>query len=174
MLDVHRSDIIRQEHYFVAVEFVTKLVRQRARRNVPHEVDDEITGAGERIEDVNVFIGQRFSEFLFQDVLDTGDHEIDERLRRVNDAVRVGDLDAESLEEPFIDGVEERLFLGEIGDGGGGIFDCAIEMFHALAEIVPAEHAGVERGDDLFNFLRDDVARDEISDVEDFAEDALG
>ena len=62
----------------------------------------------------------------------------------------------------------------EIGDGGGGVFNRAVEMFQTLAEIVTAEHAGIERRDDFFNFLRDDVARDKIGHVENLAEDALG
>ena len=117
---------------------------------------------------------ERFSELRCQDLLHAGDHEIDERLRRINDAVRVGHLHAKALKEPLINGVEERLFLVEIGDGGGGVFNRAVKMLEAFAEIVAAEDAGIERGDDLFNLLRDDVALHEIRHVENLAEDALG
>ena len=88
--------------------------------------------------------------------------------------MRVGHLHTEALKEPLIHGVEEGLLLVEIGDGGGGVFNRAVEMFQTLAEIVTAEHAGIERRDDFFNFLRDDVARDKIGHVENLAEDALG
>lgn len=173
VLDVHRGDVIREQHDFVAMQFVRELVRQRGFRNVPHEIDNEIAGTGEGVEDVNVFVGESFIEFLFQHRFDAGNHEVHERLRRVNDAVRVGYLDTKALKETFTDGVEECLLLSEVRNSGGGVFDCAVEMFQAFAEIVAAEHTGIESSDDLFNFLRDDVARNEVGDVENFAKDAF-
>ena len=174
VLNVHRGDVIRQQHDFIAVQLVRVFVRQRGPGNVPHEVDDEIAGAGERVEDMDLAVGQSFIKLRLQDVLHAGDHEVDERLRRVNDAVRVGHLHAKALKEPLINGVEEGLLLVEIGDGGGGVFNRAVKMFEALAEIVATEGSGIERGDDLFNLQRDDVALHEIAHVENFAEDALG
>jgi hypothetical protein len=88
--------------------------------------------------------------------------------------VRVGHLHAEALKEPLIDDVEEGLLLVEVGDGGGGVFDGAVEVLEALAEIVAAEYAGVERRNNLFDLLGNDIALDEIGVGEDFAEDALG
>ncbi|MGA2174357.1 MAG: hypothetical protein ABSH38_05160 [Verrucomicrobiota bacterium] len=66
------------------------------------------------------------------------------------------------------------MLLVEIGHRGGGVFNRAVEMFQTFAEIVAAEDAGIEGGDDFLDFLGDDVAGDEIGHVEDFAEDALG
>ena len=106
-------------------------------------------------------------------MLDAGDHEIDEGLRGIDDAVGVGDLDAKALEESLIDGVQELLLLVEIGDGGGGVFDGEVEGIE-LGEIVAAEGAGGEGLDDLLDLLGDDVALHEIGDVEDVAKDALG
>ena len=54
VLDVHGGDVVGQEHDFVAVEFVGVLVRQGGLGDAPHEVDDEIAGAGEGVEDVDV------------------------------------------------------------------------------------------------------------------------
>ena len=49
---------------------------------------------------------------VFQHLLDAGAHEIDDLLRRVDDAVRVGHLDRVALEEALVDGVEEVLLVG--------------------------------------------------------------
>jgi hypothetical protein len=66
------------------------------------------------------------------------------------------------------------LLLVEIGDGGGGMFDCAVGRFKCLAEVIPAEVAGVKSGDDFLHFLLEGVVRDEVRHVEDFSEIALG
>ena len=106
----------------------------------------------------------------FRILSDAGDHEVDERLRRIDDAVRVGHLHAEALKEPLIDGVEEVLLFVKVGDGGGGVFNRAVEMVQALAEIVAAEGAGVERGDDLFNLRAMTLRWMKSADVENLAE----
>jgi len=81
--------------------------------------------------------------------------------------VGVGHLDAEALEEALVNGVEELLFLAEVGDGLGGLFDGDVEVFEALGKLVAAEVARGERVDDFLDFLRDDVALHEIADVDD-------
>ena len=119
-------------------------------------------------------IAERAVELGAQDVLHAGDHEIDERLRRVDDAVRVGHLDAEALEEPLVDGVEEPLLLGEVLDRVGGLFDGDVEVVELAEELVAAEGTEGQRLDDLLDLGGDDVALHEVADVEDLAEDALG
>ena len=88
-----------------------ELVRQGAARDFAHQVHDEVARADERIEDVDALGAERLAEFLFQNLRDARDHEAHDRLRRVDDAVRVGHLDAEALEELLVDGVEELLLL---------------------------------------------------------------
>ena len=56
-------------------------------------------------------------------------HEIDDRLRCVDDAVRVCDFDGEALKKLLVDGVEEPLFLREVRDRRSGSLDCSIERF---------------------------------------------
>ena len=46
-----------------------------------------------------------------QHFVHAGAHEIDDRLRRVDDAVRVGHLDRVALEEPLVDRVQEVLLF---------------------------------------------------------------
>ena len=45
-------------------------------------------------------------------LLDAADHEVDDGLRGVDDAVGVGLLRVEALEEFLVDGVEEVLLFG--------------------------------------------------------------
>ena len=49
-----------------------------------------------------------------------------------------------------------------------------IKVFQVPAEIVAAEGAGIEGGDDLFNLLRNDVAQMKSAMAKDLAENALG
>ena len=63
------------------------------------------------------------AELVLQHLVDAGAHEIDDRLRRVDDAVRVGHLHRVALEEPLVDRVQEVLLLGEVGQGAGGVLD---------------------------------------------------
>src|ERR1035437_5851315 len=111
---------------------------------------------------------------FLQNVFDTGNHEVHERLRRINNAVRVSHLDAKALKKLLINGVEKLLLLAVIGKMLGGIFQRAVKVLQALAEIVAAEYLGIEGGDDFFNLLRDNVALHEISGGKNFAHDALG
>jgi len=60
-------------------------------------------GAG--VEDVHARGAERQAEFGLQHLGDAGAHEIDDGLRRVEDAVRVGDLDRIALEEALVDRV---------------------------------------------------------------------
>ena len=86
-----------------------------------------------------------------QDFVHGADHEVDDGLGRVDDAVGVGHLDGVALEEAFVDGVEEVLLVGEIGHGGGGGFDGDVEAVEGLEELVAAEVLGGEGVDDLFD-----------------------
>jgi hypothetical protein len=105
-------------------------------------------------------------------MFNAGNHEIHERLWGVNDAMRVGHLDAKALEELYR--VEERLFLVKISDGGGSFFDCSVEMLQALAEIITTERTGIEGGNYRFDFVRDDVALDKIGHSENLPKNAFG
>ena len=121
MLNIHRGDVIRQQHYFVAVEFVPVFMFERGLFDRVDDVNYEIAGADKRVEYVDVFVGERFAEFFLQDLFDRSDHEIDYRLRCVNNAVRVGDIDGKALEKPLVNVVKKRLLFGKRLDGVGQI-----------------------------------------------------
>ena len=99
VLDVHRGDVVGQEHQFIAVQLLAILVRQRGLGDQPHQIHDEIARAGEGVEDMYVLVRKRSLELGLKHVFHAGDHEVRKRLRGVHDAVRVGNLDAEALEE---------------------------------------------------------------------------
>ena len=72
-------------------------------------------------------VGEGFAELGVEDFLDAADHEVDDGLRGIDDAVGVGLLGVEALEELLVDGVEEVLLFGVAGLGLGGLFDGGVE-----------------------------------------------
>ena len=68
MLDVHAGDVVGQQHDFIAVEFVLKLVGQVGGFDLLHDAGDEVAGADEGIKDVDAFVAERASEFFLQDL----------------------------------------------------------------------------------------------------------
>ena len=67
------------------------------------------------------------AEILFQDVFDAAHHEVHDGLRRVDDAVGVGFLGREALEEALVHGVDEVLLLAIVLGGFGGRLDGAVK-----------------------------------------------
>ena len=139
-----------------------------------HDADDEIASADERIEDVDTFIAEGAAKFFLEDFFDAANHEIDDGLRRVDDAVGIGFFGGVALEKALVDFVQEGLFLGEAGGFLGAALDGFVETVKSAQEFVAIEGAASELGDDLFDFGGDHVAASEIGIVENFAEDALG
>src|SRR5581483_8322240 len=111
MLDVHRSDVVRQQHDFIAMQFVLVLVFERGSFNLLHHPHDEISRANEGIKDMNITAAKRLAELFLQDVLDASHHEINNRLWRVDDAMRICDLYGKALKELLINRIQEVLFL---------------------------------------------------------------
>src|SRR5947208_729135 len=68
-----------------------------------------------------------------------GAHEIDDLLRRVDDAMRVGDLNRVALEEALVDGVEEVLLLREVLEPFGRRLNGSVEGVERLQELDAAE-----------------------------------
>ena len=102
MLDVHAGNVIGEQHDFVAVQFVFVFVGQVGGFDLVHDIDDEVAGADEGVEDVNAFVAEGASEFFLQDFLYAAHHEIDDGLRGVDDAVGVGFFRRISLEEALV------------------------------------------------------------------------
>ena len=169
-----RPKTFRNRNYFIAVQFLAILVRERALRNQPHQIDDEVARACEWVENMHVLLGKRSLEFALKRVFDAGDHETHQRLRRIDDVVRVGHLDTEALEEALVNRVEKPPLLAEIADRFGGLLDGNVKVLKALDERIAAERPQCQRFDHFLDLLRDHVALHEIADVEYLAEDALG
>ena len=131
VLDVHAGDVVGQQHDLVAVQFVLILVLQIGGLDLLHDADDEVAGADEGIEDVDAFVAERASEFFLQNLFDAAHHEVDDGLRRVDDAVGVGLFRRIALEETLINFVEECLLFGE----AGGVFRA---LLYGLVEAVEA------------------------------------
>lgn len=151
---------------FVAMQFVLVFVFQRGLFDFLHRADDEIARADKRIEDVNAGRTERFAEFFLQNFFDAANHKVHNGLRRVHDAVRVGDLDRKSLKELFVNGIQKILFLREIFNRRGGGFDGAVKVIELAQKGVAVESLRSQRVNHPFDFRRDDVAAGEIGIVE--------
>ena len=174
MLDVHAGDVVGQQHHFVAVQLGGELARQRGARDLAHDAHDEVAGADKGVDDVYALAAEGAAELALEDGGDAAHHEVDDRLRCVDDAVRVGHLDREALEELLVDSVEELLLVREVADGGGSALDGDVEVVQAFEELVAAEGLRGERVDDAGDLVGNDVAAGEVGVVEDGAEEAFG
>src|SRR6185437_952765 len=79
-----------------------------------------------------------------------------------------------ALEEALVDGVEEVLFVGELGHGAGGVFDGDVEAVEGFEEIAAVESAPGQGVDDFFDLGGDDIAAVKVGVAKDFADEALG
>ena len=134
---------------------------------------NEVAGADERIEDVNVRGAKRLAKLFLQNVFDATHHEVHDRYGRINDAVRVGYLHREALKELFIDSVQEFLFLGELFNCSRGLFNRHVEPIELLQESIASKGLRRQRVDYLFNLGRNYVAPREVGIVEDGAKDTF-
>ena len=123
---------------------------------------------------MDALVGQRTAELPLQDRGHAAHHEVDDRLRRVDDAVCVGDFDGEALEELLVDGVEKVLLVRKVADCGGGALDGGVEAVQFAEKLVAAEGMGGERVNDVFDLEGDHVAAGEGRPVEDGAKQPLG
>ena len=64
VLDVEVGDVVGEDGHLVGVDLVAVLVLQAVGRQVVDEAGDEGAGAGGRVEDLHVVIGQRAPEVL--------------------------------------------------------------------------------------------------------------
>ena len=77
VFDVHRRNVVGQQHHFVGVDFVLVFAAQVGRRNQPalDEPRDKGAGARKRVEDVHV-VTQALAKFTLQDVVDRVNDEV--------------------------------------------------------------------------------------------------
>ena len=68
MLNIHGSDVVREKHHFIAVQFRPIFVRKRESTNLAHDSHDKIAGTDKGVDDVDAGIGERAIEFGAEDV----------------------------------------------------------------------------------------------------------
>ena len=88
------------------------------------------------VENMNVLIRERLAEFLFAASSTALTHEIDDRLRRVDDAVRVGDLDRVALEKSLVDLVQELSVFPNTFHGRRALLHGPVELVEAFLGIL--------------------------------------
>ncbi len=174
VLDVQAGDIIRQQHHFVGEKAVLIGFRQRFTRHTVDQVDDEIPSPGARIENHHFGRCQRVSEFLFQRFLDRLAHVVDNLARRVDDAVGIGHIRREALEELLVYGVEKILLLGEVAEVGSGALDGRVVRVQVLEEILLGKTGRSQRFDHVLHLRRNHVPRGELGVLEQVAHQPLG
>jgi hypothetical protein len=86
-----------------------------------------------------------------QDFFDAAHHEIDDGLRSIDDAVGIGFFGRVSLEEAFVDFVEEVLLFGGAGGVFGALLDGFVEAVEITQELVAVEGAPGQFRDDFFD-----------------------
>ena len=169
MLNVERCDVVGHEENLVAPEFVSVFRFKLRLGDVAHQANDEVAGADEGIDDMHAFIGEGTAEPGLQHMRNAVHHEIDDGLRRVDDAVRIGLLDREALKKLFVDGVKKVLFLREVDERRRLPFDFAVKRIQP-AEKFAAAVCGVEGCfQHVLNFACDDIPRGEIGILKDGA-----
>ena len=141
--------------------------------DVLHESDDKVPRPNKRIDDVNPRIRQRPVKFSFQDVFNTFHHEINNRLRRIDDAVRVGDLHRKTLKKLLIDSIEEVLFLGEVFAERGSVLNSRIERVQRFKKFVSTKGVLDEHLNDVLNLACDDIPAGEVRIIKDRPKNAF-
>lgn len=71
-LDIDGCDVVGEQHDLICVEFVFVFVEERivSDQIALEKPGDESSGSGKRIDQVDVFVGNRNSEFVLEEILD--------------------------------------------------------------------------------------------------------
>src|SRR5947207_2380279 len=139
---------------------------------VTNDVDDEVAGSGGGVEDFDTDGLDGLAKFLSEHDIDAFDHEVDDFLRGVDDAMRIGFSDGETLEETFVNGVEELLTFAPTFNAPGGQFDRYVETVQDLEKFATVEGKNGQDINDFLDLCRYDVAPDEVRVVEDSTEES--
>ena len=126
VLDVQVGDVVGQDGHFVSVDFVEVLVLQPVGGKVVDQVGDEGAGPGGRVQDLHVVIGQGLAEVLLQQVVSSADDEVHHLVGGVDHPQPVGGCRIVGGVEVLVDGLEELLLLGVVGDIISGSPDCPV------------------------------------------------
>jgi hypothetical protein len=80
------------------------------------EPGDKSSRPDEGVQDMDIFIGDGAVEFLLQDILDGVEHEIDAFHRSIDDAQFFNCQRESTLEELFIEVLDDGLLAGQVID----------------------------------------------------------
>ena len=174
MFDVARSDVIGQQHNLVGPQIVFVFGGQIGAWDAAHQIYHKISSSRAGVENFDIGRRQRFAPLRLQNAFDARAHPIDNRLRRVNDAHRIGDFGRVALKKSFVKRVEKRLFLGVIGQSARAVFDGFEERVEAFQKVGAVPVARSERVNHRVNFARDDVVREPFIVLENVFKQTLG
>src|SRR5947209_19449326 len=103
MLDIERGDIVGQQHNLITEEVMLIRLLQPTVRNTVQKVHDEAASANAGINNLNMWLRNRCTEFALQQLFHTGTHKIDDLLWCIDNAICIRSFYRIALEESFID-----------------------------------------------------------------------
>ena len=172
-LDIERGDVVRHQHHFVGKQLLAVELVDVLGADPPQQVDHKVARARTRVEQGHAGGPQLEVELVFEHLLHTSAHKIDNRLRCIDNPVCIGRFDAIPLKEALVDGVDEPLPFAEVGQRLRCLFNHRIKAIKRAKELAPVEAGAGQRRDDALDLARNHVVLHKIL-VEQLAHQALG
>ena len=143
IFDVQVGDVVGQYRHLVGVDFVPVLLLQPVGGQVVNQVGNEGAGAGGRVEDLHLFIGQAAAKVLLQQVVSPPDDKVHHFVGSIDHAQAVGSSRVVGLVKVLVNRLEELLLFGVIGNSVGSPANDPIVGAQAVNSF-PAHVAGKE------------------------------
>ena len=168
------GDVVGEQHIFIAKQFVLVFVFQRQGTDAPEQVLHEVSRADAGVKHDHALVGKRRAELGFEQRVHTFHHEVDNRLGRVNNALRVGGLFGKVLKKPLVQGVQKGLLLLPPRRFFGLAFNGEIVLVQRLREIASVETAAHHNRNRFFHLLRDNIAAHKVGVIKNGAKKPFG
>ena len=149
VFDIQIRNVIGENRHFVRMDFVGVLILKILGGDPFDNFRDKRAGSGCRIENLHVFIRQRFVEMLIQKIVRTFNHESDNFVGRIDNPQSIGPFRIIGFIKIFIHHFQKLLFFVMILNPGGFRFDRVIIVLDS-GEGIPARCSGKERVKHLF------------------------
>ena len=162
IFDVDGGNVIRKQDNFVGVQFVQIFSLQVVGTNQArfNQARDESARARERVDDVNVAVGQASVEMFAQDGVDGAQDKIDDFDGRVHDTELFGGLFERDFEETAVQVIDDSLTACGVAHPAATFANLlveAIENFAVFAHAVAVEHV-----ENFLHGLRHGILFDEV------------
>ena len=166
LLDMDGGDVVGEQYDFVGVELARVFPRQvgsgdQARLQEPRGED---AGAGERVEDMHVFIGEAAAEFIAQGAVGAVQDEVHDLDGGIDDAEAVGVLFHRAGEKALVELHQDALARGAVAEAAGAEPHAFVEAPEVAGFVLEAELAEIAA--QFVEGLRHGVAAREVVSLE--------